>query len=169
MANTVAGEQDPDAVAKFWQRFLARADLEPETEQPTMWPFGDSAELADKLLALVLDGPKRATATLFADFEADGEPVPEVGDYWMVPDGSMRPRAVLRTTDVRIGPLSSVDDQFAYDEGEGDRSRDWWLAAHTRAFTRSAGRLGIEFSDDIVTVFERFELIYSEDPPETEG
>lgn len=127
-----------------------------------MWPFGDSVELADQLIALVLDGPKRATAALQAQFKVDGEPLPQPGDLWLVADGSMTPRAVLRTTDVRIGPLSSVDDQFAFDEGEGDRSRAWWLEAHTRAFTRRAERLGIDFHDEISTVFERFELVYTE-------
>lgn len=31
--------------------------------------FGDSSELADELIAFVVDGPKRATAGLVAEFE----------------------------------------------------------------------------------------------------
>ena len=31
--------------------------------------------------------------------------------------------------EVMIKPLSEVDEAFAWDEGEGDRTRDWWLAA----------------------------------------
>lgn len=75
-------------------------------------------------------------------------------------DGDGRPLAVVRTTDVRVGPLSSVDDSFAWDEGEGDRTRAWWLDGHTRFFTRQCAALGLTFSDDIGVVFERFELVW---------
>ena len=109
----------------------------------TAFAFGDSAELADELGLLVLHGPKRATAELVQAFSAQDEPL-----------------AIVRTTDVRVGPLSSVDDRFAWDEGEGDRTRAWWLDAHTRFFSRQCTAMGLTFSDDIGVVFERFELVW---------
>ena len=124
--------------------------------------FGDSAELADELLDLVLHGPKRATAGSVAAFEQEGEPLPTVGDLWIAADASGRPRAVLRTTEVRTGPLSTVDDAFAWDEGEGDRSRATWLKDHEAFFRRQLPTLGIEFDPDMQTVFERFEVVYVE-------
>jgi len=127
-----------------------------------VWPFGDSVELADELIALVLDGPKRATAGSVAEDEHEGEALPQVGDLEIVTDGSMRPRAVLRYTDVRIGPLSSVDDAFAWDEGEGDRSRTYWLDAHTRFFSRFLPTIGIAFDPDMATIFQRFDVLYQE-------
>jgi uncharacterized protein YhfF len=48
-------------------------------------------------------------------------------------------------------------------EGEGDRTREWWLDAHRRYFYRQASRGGFEFEDDIPTVFERFEVVWSLD------
>jgi uncharacterized protein YhfF len=98
--------------------------------------FGDSAELADELGLLMRHGPKRATAGLVQAFVAQDEPLPQVGDRCLVLGGDGRPLAVVRTTDVRVGPLSSVADRFAWDEGEGDRTRAWWLEAHTRFFNR---------------------------------
>ncbi len=157
------GESDPEQVAQFWQRFLSETGRDPDLAPPEPWAFGDSAELADKLLDLVLNGTKRATAGALADYEADGESVATVGDLEIVTDGGMRPRAVLQVTDVRVGPLSSVDDQFAFDEGEGDRSRDYWLDVHTRFFQRRLAHLGLEFDPDAATVFERFDLVYAED------
>jgi uncharacterized protein YhfF len=88
--------------------------------------------------------------------------VPEVGGLWIATDGSMRPRALLETTDVRIGPLSSVDDAFAWDEGEGDRTRGDWLDAHTRYFLRTLPIAGLAFHLDIPVVFERFMVRYEE-------
>ena len=66
---------------------------------------------------------------------------------------------VTRTTDVRVGPLSSVDDAFAWDEGEGDRSRAYWLDVHTDCFARAMAALGQEMHADIPVVFERFEVL----------
>ena len=118
--------------------------------------------MADELLDLVLAGTKRATAGSVADYDAEGDVVPEVGDFEIVTDGELRPRAVLQFTHVRIGPLSSVDDQFAFDEGEGDRTRDYWLAEHTDFFARTQPA-GIDFDPDMATVFQRFDLLHHED------
>lgn len=76
------------------------------------------------------------------------EPLPRVGDRCLVPGGDGRPLAIVRTTDVRVGPLWSVDDCFAWDEGEGDRTRAWWLDAHTRFFSRQCTAMGLTFSGD---------------------
>ena len=81
---------------------------------------------------------------------------------WIATDGSMRPRALLETTDARIGPLSSVDEAFAWDEGEGDRTREDWLDAHTRYFSRTLPGAGLTFHPDILVVFERFTVRYQE-------
>jgi uncharacterized protein YhfF len=124
--------------------------------------FGDSAALADALLELVLAGTKRATACLLRDF-GEGYPVPRVGDFVMVVDSRAKPRAIWRTTWVAIRSLIEVDDGFAWDEGEGDRSRASWLEDHRRCFGRQATREGFVMHDRIETVFERFEIVW---PPE---
>ncbi|MBR7742913.1 ASCH domain-containing protein [Phycicoccus sp. BSK3Z-2] len=125
--------------------------------------FGDSPELADELLAFVLGGTKRATAGLVAEYLAEGEPLPRVGGHWIVCDGSGTPRVVLRSTELRVGPLSSVDERFAWDEGEYDRTLATWLDGHRRYFARSCERLGMSFSDDVEVCFERFRVVW---PPE---
>jgi uncharacterized protein YhfF len=86
-----------------------------------------------------------------------------VGGYVVLLDGAERPRAIWRTTEVRIGPLSSVDERFAWDEGEGERTREWWLSAHRRFFGRLAAAQGFRMHDEIETMFERFEVVW---PPE---
>ena len=74
--------------------------------------------------------------------------------------GVGRPRFICRTTEVTIKPLSEVDEAFAWDEGEGNRTRDWWLDAHRRYFARQATREGFEMDDEILAVFERFEVVW---------
>lgn len=148
----------PD-VESFWYAFCAATRTSPDVRWDA-WRFGDSDELADRLLALVVDGPKRATAELVSTFEVDGEPLPEVGAYSVVCDGRNLPACVLRTTEVVVKPLDQVDDAFARDEGEGDRTRAWWWDAHARYFTRTLAARGERFRGDEPTVFERFELLW---------
>ena len=85
--------------------------------------------MADELLEAVIGGPKRATAALVAEFADGDEELPRIGSHWICCDGSGRPRLVMRSVELRIGPVSSVDEAFAYDEGEGERTREWWLDA----------------------------------------
>jgi uncharacterized protein YhfF len=146
------------AVQQMWEEF--RAAGHPEAELAGAFAFGDSPGLADELAYLVLNGPKRATAGLVLEFERDGEPLPRPGDHSIVLNGHGDPICVIRTTEVEVKPLSQVDDQFAWDEGEGDRSLTWWRRAHERYFTRQCEQLGVPFRDDLAVVFERFELVW---------
>ncbi len=124
--------------------------------------FGDSPTMMDELAGLALAGTKCATAGLLRDF-AGGEPMPHVGGHVVLVDGAARPRAVWQTREVRVGPLVGVDEAFAWDEGEGERTREDWLAMHRRYFGRAAARDGFDMHDRIPTVFERFRLVW---PPQ---
>src|SRR5262249_3318034 len=140
----------------FWQAFRQYAGL--DHDHYVVGSFGDSAKMATELADLVVAGIKRATASLARDYGEGRESIPRPGDFVMMLDGKGRPRLIWRTTEVTIKPLSQVDDPFAWDEGEGDRTREWWLDAHRRYFARQASREGCEY--DPLTVFERFEVVW---------
>ena len=149
----------------LWAEYV-RAHPEHADEQPPVEAFGDSPAMADELLALVLAGTKRATAGLVAAYEHDGDALPAEGDHWVVLDGTGAERAVLRSREIRIGRLDSVDEQFARDEGEGDLSLQWWLDAHRAFFGREVERCGIATPDGLDALdvlFERFVVVW---PPE---
>jgi uncharacterized protein YhfF len=112
--------------------------------------FGDSPELADELLALVLIG--RKTATCWP--ARDGDKGVVVGKRWIVKDGRDKPRAVLETVELTRRRLGEVDATLAHDEGEGDQSLDYWRRMHTEYFTRRG-----EFSPDMELYCERFRLV----------
>jgi uncharacterized protein YhfF len=154
---------DLGKVEAFWSRAAASGAVAANSPLPSVIePFGDSQELADELIELVIHGPKRATAAALADFEIEHSTLPRPGRLSIATDGRGDARAVLRTTDMRVGPLSSVDDTFAWDEGEGDRTRASWLADHEAFFRRYLPTIGVEFDTEMPTVFERFEVVYSE-------
>ncbi len=155
---------DLDAAERLWRDYVAAepAPASVDDEHPVE-RFGDSAELADELIGLVLRGPKRATAGLVADFVVDGQPLPRIGGHWIACDGSGAPQAVLRSRELRIGPIESVDDAFAWDEGEGARTRPDWLHQHRRYFTRTCAARGEEFTESHEVVFERFAVVWPPD------
>jgi uncharacterized protein YhfF len=146
---------------EFWRGYRDAAGL--HHDDYDVVAFGDGPEMATDLAELTVAGIKRATAGLMRQFGPDGEPPAVVGGYVVLLDGAGRPRAVWRTTEVRIGPLNSVDERFAWDEGEGERTRAWWLSAHRRFFERRAAAQGFRMHDEIETMFERFEIVW---PPE---
>jgi uncharacterized protein YhfF len=152
--------QRTPAIEAYWAAFRKAAGLDHDLY--VVVQMGDSPELADELLDLMLAGRKRATASLARDYEGE-EPLPKVGDHVVVVDGRGTPCCIWRTTEVTIKPLIEVDDAFAWDEGEGDRSRAFWLDAHRRVFARQAAREGFTMHDRMPAVFERFTLVW---PPE---
>ena len=151
---------DTDLSKAYWHRFCRSAGLY-EDHPFQAWSFGDSPELADELAALVIGGPKRATAGLLADYEIHGEPMPEEGGYSVILDGTGRPVAVIRTTEVRVMRFDAVDEAFAFDEGEGDRTLAWWRGAHWQYFTRQCAARGETMDGTQPVVLERFELVYT--------
>ena len=111
--------------------------------------FGDGPELADELLALVMNGVKTATCS------TEDEPnISTPGERWIVLDGHGKPRCVIETDEVTFCRYNEVDATFAYEEGEGDRSLAYWREAHRTYF----GRLG-RFSEDMMLMCERFQLV----------
>jgi uncharacterized protein YhfF len=143
---------------EFWREFRDAAGL--HHDDYDVVTFGDGAELATELAELTVAGIKRATAGLVRQFGPGGEPPPILGGHVVLLDGTDRPRAIWRTTEVRVGPLNSVDERFAWDEGEGERTREWWLSAHRRFFGRRAEAQGFQMHDEIETVFERFTVVW---------
>jgi len=124
------------------------------------WSFGDNPELADELLELVLAGKKRGTATLVIELEKEGEKTPEVGDYNIILDGKGKPAAIIRTTSVTIKPFNQVHEEYAYSEGEDDRTLESWKKEHWKYWTRKSQKLGFTMKEDLLVICENFELVY---------
>jgi uncharacterized protein YhfF len=152
---------DDARIRQFWNAYARAARV--SGEHFNVFAFGDSAELADELAAQVLAGTKRATSRLSRDFLEAGVAFPKPGDFGVLIDGAQTPRCILRTLQVELKPLRDVDARFAWDEGGGDRTLEWWMSAHTRYFKRQAVREGFAVTEQTEVVLERFEVVWPPD------
>ena len=117
--------------------------------------FGFPGPLRDKLVAAILDGSKTTTTALLVEYEQEGEALPSVGERELVLDSSGAGVAVIKTTEVRVLPLSEVDIEHAVDEGEGYSSVAEWRAEHTNFWQGAEMRAALkapEFTVDDTTM-----------------
>ncbi|MDR2974849.1 MAG: ASCH domain-containing protein [Propionibacteriaceae bacterium] len=158
---------EADELQDFWSvasRYARLGDLEvfmgtpwSEALAPEAWSFGDSADLANELLALVLAGKKTATTGLYQEYVDEEEPLPKVGDLSIILDGASHPRALVRDQEVVITTFGDVTPEQAAAEGEGDRTLESWRQAHREVWERR----GLAITDDTKVVWERFKVLYS--------
>ena len=87
--------------------------------------------MAEELAELVLAGKKRVTC-----WSASEGPKTEAGKRWVVLDGSGDPVAVIGTVALTQRRFDEVDEAFAFDDGEADRTLASWRRAHRNYFSR---------------------------------
>ena len=124
--------------------------------------FGDFPELADELGGLIVAGSKTATCGAVCAYEAEGSPLPAVGMLTVVLGGKNEPLCVIETTEAVIRPFNEVDAQFAYAEGEDERTLEAWRREHWKYFSRVLPRdYGLEPAEDMPLICERFRVVYT--------
>lgn len=117
------------------------------------WSFGDSPEMANDLVQLVLDGKKTATCTALEWHLKDDNPA-LVGGLEVIVDGQGRPRCVIQNTAQHIVRFCDVDETLAEKEGEGDLSLAYWQQAHQEFFER----FGV-FDTQMQLLFQQFKVV----------
>lgn len=78
----------------------------------------------------------------------------------MVLDWSGKPVCIIEIESVEECKYSNVSEDFAYLEGEGDRSLKWWKKSHWNFFTQECKEVNIEPSEDMILILEKFKVIY---------
>jgi uncharacterized protein YhfF len=142
-------------IEQYWQAYLAT-----RSETYTIDQFGDLPQLIDELTTLVLAGTKTATCSALWEWEAEGSHLPEMGTKTIVLDQNNQPVCIYETTEVTIRAFNQVDAQFAYDEGEDDRTLESWRTEHWKYFSRVLPQIGKEPTLDMPLVCERFQVIH---------
>ena len=120
-------------------------------------------EVADEILAALLRGDKRATTGLKCLYELEKEPLPQEGQYSVILDSRGLPHCITRITKIEITKFRDISEEYAFIEGEGDKSLAYWRDAHREVFTRECREdFQMDFSEDMECVCEYFEVVYQD-------
>lgn len=145
----------------MWEAFVRASGADPaRLPQVVAFAEGAGADIVDELAQLVARGIKRATTSLERSYKEGGDDFPYAPRYMLVVDSAGRAVCIARTTSVETRPFHAVDAEFAFTEGEGDRTLAYWQAAHRAFFTREALENGFAFDDDSLVVLQRFDVVW---------
>ena len=106
--------------------------------------FGTPGKSRENLVNFIINGNKRATAGLAADYEKEGEEVEFVGECLSMVNTDGEHVATLQVTRVDITRFADVPDEFALAEAEGDLNAADFRASHMEYWTK----VGEAITDD---------------------
>lgn len=119
--------------------------------------------IAQELLELFLNGLKWAGSSIkkayFDPTVTDlKEPLPKVGDVWLIQDLDQVVRVIARTVEVEEFAFADVSERLAQAEGEGDKTIAYWKDAHRDFFEHYLRELEIKELDSEMMIAEYFEV-----------
>ena len=145
----------------MWKSYLHSIGENPENtnKKYSSWYFCDNEKSADKLAVLVLEGTKRATASLYHSYDSKDE-VQKVGDLRIITNWNGVAQCIIETTNIDIVSFKDDTEEFAATEAEGDKSLAYWKRVHWSYFSREMNEIGKESSEDMLVVCEKFKVVY---------
>lgn len=120
--------------------------------------FGDEndIQMQNDLAQLVLKGEKTATTSLYSLYDLENERIPQVGDINVILDGNSNEVCVTVNTKVYSLSFKEISEEYAYKEGEGDKSLEYWKKVHKNFFVKEAEG---NFDESMEVLCEEFELL----------
>lgn len=128
--------------------------------EPRVDRFGDTPEIANTCIDLVLKGKKRATSHSLLGLQYRKEPLPKIGDFTVLTDWDGNAKCIIRTVAVRLKPFFSISSSYAKLEGEGDGSLEYWKKAHWEYYSRELEHYDRVPRESMIVVCEVFEKVY---------
>lgn len=118
--------------------------------------FGNPGASREKLISLILDGNKRATAgTLQWDYKAENEEIESIGERLAILDNERKHVGTIEVTRVDVTRFADVPDEFALAEAEGDLTGDDFMASHLEFWSKN----GLHIHDDTLIVLVYFDVV----------
>jgi len=148
------------SVESLWSEFLDKNPDNKGKEVPISFYFCDNKKDADECANLVVKNIKRATATSLWWFEKNNEPLPKIGDQYIVTDWDGNAKSVIEVIKVKETPYNQITAEFAQTEGEGDKSLSYWKKVHKAYYSREMEPFNEKFDENMIIVCEYFKTIY---------
>lgn len=144
----------------LWKKYLeslpeAERPLNPQVEAA----FAGNREITDSLIALYLEGKKWAGSGLVEDYESVGDPLPKVGNYWLLLNSKDEAACLLRTERIEFHKYKDIPVEIAVAEGEGDLTVESWKELHGKFFVPHLEKWGVKNLDDATVITEFFKIV----------
>lgn len=149
------------SVEGLWNEFLSKNPNNKTKEILGSFYFCDNKKDANECAELVVKGIKQATATSLWWFEKNNEPLPKIGDQYIVTDWNGNAKAVIETTKIELTQYNKITAGFAETEGEGDKSLEYWKRVHQAYYTREMKPYNETFDENMIIVCEYFKTLYT--------
>lgn len=109
---------------------------------------------------LILQGKKTATCSLAHWYQSGQEPMPVAGHLQVVTQWDGQPVCIIEITAVSQCLYNEVSAEFAYAEGEGDRSLNHWRKTHWAFFSAECKDQGLTPQETMPLVSEHFKVVF---------
>lgn len=147
-------------IDSFWKEFQNEMPEYSGLETPQSYYFCDNEKDADECAELVNGGVKQSTTHSLHGLQINGEKLPAIGDMAIVTDWHGIPKAIIKTVKVEIVKFKDITAEYAFIEGEGDKSLGYWQEVHWAYYTRELSEHNLNPTTDMNLVCEYFETIW---------
>jgi uncharacterized protein YhfF len=148
-----------EKIEDVWNKYLAKYDLPKSTPFAGECVFGADEEESELLTSQVLSGEKQANCVALESYQIDMEPLPSVGNRYVVTSWDGNALCVIETLKVTILPFMEITWEMAQKEGVAE-SMSLWEEAHTEFFEYDGDIMGYDFTPDMPVVYEEFCVRY---------
>jgi len=127
---------------------------------PESFYFCDNEIDANECAVLVINEIKQAIATSLWWYEKNKQPLPKVGNQYIVTDWNGEAKAIIETTKIERTPYNQITARFAAIEGEGDKSLGYWKKVHKAYYSREMAPYNEHFDENMIIICEHFKTIF---------
>ena len=152
-----------DSVLEIWKSFVQEHPKYANTPIPPHFYFCNNEQDANICAELVVKNIKQATAPSFWWYEYHNEPMPKVGDLFIVTNWYGTAKAVIEITKIELIRFKDVTEAFAKAEGEGDKSLSFWRKAHKEYYSREMEKAGEYFNENMLISCECFKTVFKDE------
>ena len=152
------------SVYNLWNDYVGSNPKFHGDELPESWYFHNNKADANRLAELTLNGKKTATTSgLYAWYKEVGADLPKMGTKHIITDFDGKALAIIEIKKVDTISFNQMPKDYAVmDMGTQIEPLKKWRKAHWDFFESIMKERGEEPTEDMLIVFERFEVIWPE-------
>ena len=145
---------------KMWDEFINRNPDYSGKNITGSYYFCDTQKDADECADLVIKGIKQATSTSVWWLKKNNAAMPKVGDLNIVTDWNGHPKAIVEVTKVEQIKFKDITPEYAFIEGEGDKSLSYWKKVHWEYYSREMSPYNVTPDENMIIICEYFRTIH---------